>query len=249
MNIGLYQSASSLAALERWQDAVAQNITSSQVAGFKKRTVEFSSLALGEMNADPSRKGEGTGVPAIFPKATYGINFQNGEVQPTHRELDVALKGDGFFEVQLPDGTRGYTRCGELHLQTDRTLATSGGNAILSQGGTSIALLPEGGEVTIAPDGTVTQGGNPLGRLSVVRFPDMSKLQPIGGGIFIPEKDAPNAIPVERPQVLQGYVEASNVTPLREMIALVQIARAYEANQKIISSRDQTLQRTLETLG
>jgi flagellar basal body rod protein FlgG len=246
MNIGLYQSAASLSALERWQDAVAQNITSSQVSGFRKRTVEFSGMPMGEMQTEEHGK-LGEGQPAMFPKATYGINFQSGETTPTGRDLDIAIQGEGFIQVQTPDGTSAYTRAGELHIRSDRTLVLNDSTPVLSDSGSPITLLPQGGEIVIAPDGSLTQGGNALGRLGVVRFADNSKLMPVGNGMFSAGDMAP--IPVDKPQVLQGYLEGSNVTPLREMVALVQIARAYEANQKIITTQDQTMQHTLDSLG
>lgn len=249
MNIGLYQSAASLSALERWQDAVAQNITSSQVPGFKKRTVEFSGIAMGEMQPDPHGKvGKGDGMDAIFPTTSYGVNFLAGETHPTKRDLDVAIQGEGFFEVQLEDGSKGYTRAGSLHIRPDRALVAGNEAPILSTSGTPIVLNSQGGEIAISHDGTITQGTAQLGTLSVVKFADNSRLVPVAGGIFLAPKDyAPR--PVTDAVVLQGQVEGSNVTPLREMIALVQIARAYEANQKILSTQDQTLARALETLG
>src|SRR5450432_772805 len=114
MNIGLYQSASALSALERWQDVVAQNITSSQTTGYRKRTVNFSSQMSGELQTDPNTRlaSDGGGMPTVFPKVNTGINFTSGETQPTRRDLDVAIQGDGFFEVQMPDGTKAYTRSG-----------------------------------------------------------------------------------------------------------------------------------------
>lgn len=246
MNIGLYQSAASLTALERWQDAVAQNITSSQVTGFKKRTVEFSGVQMGEINGGTNKSP--INQAGLLPKASYGINFQAGETTPTQRPLDVALQGEGFFEVQTPTGGRAYTRAGEFHIRPDRTLVTADGSTVLTDGGSPITLQPQGGEISIAQDGSLSQGDIQLGKLAVVRFADNSKLTPIGAGYFTAQPGvAP--LPVEKPQVLQGYLESSNVAPLREMVSLVQIARAYEANQKIITSRDQTLQKTLETLG
>lgn len=246
MNIGMYQSAASLTALERWQDAVSQNITASQVTGFKKRTVEFSGTAMGEINV-----GSGSSMETqsgVLPKATYGISFQSGETQPTGRPLDAALQGEGFFEVQTDDGQKAYTRAGEFHVRADRTLVTKEGAAVLSDGGSPITVQAQGGDVSISSEGMVTQGTTQLGRIGVVNFADKSNLLPIGGGFFT-AKAGVQPTPVEKPQVLQGYLEASNVTPLREMVALVQIARAYEANQKLISSRDQSLQKVLETLG
>ncbi len=250
MSIGLYQSASSLAALERWQDAVTQNITSSQVAGYKKRTVDFSVVAAGELQTDPRQKiGRGQGEIAYFPKASYGINFQIGENEPTRRELDVALQSDGFFEVQMEDGRTGYTRGGELRIRADRTLVTPQNQPILSENGSPFQLLPGGGKLVINSDGTVMQGAARLGRLSVVDFADKRQLMPVSAGMFLPLPGTPDPEPVEKPEVLQGFIEASNVSPLREMVDLVNIARAYEANQKLIQSHDNTMQKTLDALG
>lgn len=247
MNIGLYQSAASLSALERWQEAVAQNITSSQIPGFRKRTVEFSSVELGHLQIDPKGKAI-NGGPASFPTTELGISFLPGETTPTRRELDVAISGDGFFEVQRPDGSRGYTRAGQFHVNNQRMIVTHDDMPVLSAAGTPIVLQPTGESLAIAFDGALTQGDRQLGTLSVVRFEDNKKLLPLGDNMYAPPEGM-DATPAERPTVLQGYIEASNVTPLREMISLVQIARAYEANQKIISSRDQNMQKALDTLG
>lgn len=249
MNIGLYQSASSLAALERWQDAVTQNITSSQVTSFKKRTVQVSAVETGELQMDPSRRiDRGEGTQTWFPRASYGINFRTGETQPTGRELDIALQGAGFFEIEMPDGSRGYTRAGELRLRADRTLVTSQDMPILTELGTEVQLLPQGGKITITSDGTITQGDTPLGKLSVVNFDDLNELRPLSAGVFVGGENVVPA-PVEQPAIMQGYLEGSNITALREMVDLVNIARAYEANQKLIQNYDSTLQKALDALG
>lgn len=249
MSIGLYQSASSLSALERWQDAVTQNITSGQVAGYKKRTVEFSAVQAGELQAEIGGKiGRGDGESLSFPRATYGIDFQFGETEPTRRPLDVALQSEGFFEIQLDDGQRAYTRAGELRLRPDRTLVTAQDKPILTEDGNPVQLLPQGGEITFNEDGTIFQGETPLGRLAVVGFPDNKQLVPVSAGVFLP-MDGVQPVPVETPLLVQGHLESSNVAPLREMVDLVNIARAYEANQKLIQSHDQTTQRMLDMLG
>lgn len=247
MNIGLYQSAASLSALERWQQVVAQNITSSQVPGFRKRTIEFSSVEMGQLQIDPKGKGA-DGAEAIFPNATTGVSYAQGETTPTQRELDVAIQGDGFFEIKQPDGSRAYTRDGHFQINADRTVVTNDNQPVLTEAGNPIVLQAEYGPLAISPDGSLSQGDTQLGRLSIVKFADTKKLNPAGDGFFKPTEDM-QPEKVVRPVVLQGYIEASNVTPLHEMISLVQIARAYEANQKIITSRDQNLQKALDTLG
>ena len=249
MNIGMYQSAASLSALERWQESVAQNITSSQVTGFRKRTINFSTESAGEIQSNPRKAiGHEAGTPMLFPKVNTGINFLSGEAQPTRREFDVAIQGDGFFEMQRADGSHAFSRNGEFRLSSDRTLITAAGDQVLSNGGAPITLLPGGGNLVINLDGTVFQGENQLGTLSVQKFADNSQLISVDGGYYIP---GPNMGPVavEMPELLQGYLEGSNVTPLREMVDLVLIARAYEANQKMINTLDQQMDKALEALG
>jgi flagellar basal body rod protein FlgG len=186
-------------------------------------------------------------MPMLFPKVSTGINFITGETQPTRRELDIAIQGDGFFEIQMDDGSRAYTRSGEFQMRSDRTLVTTGGREVLSEGGAPIMLLPGGGPVTVNRDGTIFQGESSVGKLSVQRFANTAQLIPIAGGFFVPAAGAaPEA--VDAPELLQGYLEGSNVTPLREMVDLVLISRAYEANQKIISTVDQQMQKTLDAL-
>jgi flagellar basal-body rod protein FlgF len=250
MNIGLYQSASALSALERWQDVVSQNITSSQTTGYRKRTVNFSAELRGELQTDPhGRLGrEGEGQSLVFPQSNKSISFTTGETQPTRRELDLAIQGEGFFEVQMPDESKAYTRSGEFRMNSDRMLITAGGQPVLSTSGSPITFLPGGGEVTISRDGTVSQGASSVGKIAVQKFADNRQLTPIAGGYFVADASV-EATAVAKPEVLQGYLEGSNVTSLREMVDMVLISRAYEANQKIITTVDQTMQKTLEALG
>ena len=249
MNIGLYQSAASLNALERWQDAVAQNITSSQVTGFKRRTVQVASESKGEtmLNTD-GRAGQGEGIPALFPQTRYSIAFQAGENLPTRRDLDMAVSGDGFFNVRMPDGKTAYTRAGEFSIRADRTIISSQGMPVLSEGGDPIQLQAQGGALVVNEDGTLRQGGAALGKLAISKTANPAGLVAMAGGLFI----APAGLemtPVEKPVVQQGYLESSNVAALREMVDLVSIGRAYEANQKLIQSRDKLMGTTIETFS
>lgn len=250
MNIGLYQSASSLSALERWQDAVSQNITSSQTSGYRKRTVEFSSEVAGSWNINPDARNSGpeNEVQAVFTHTNSGINFQTGETQSTRGNLDVAIQGDGFFELQQGDGSRMYTRSGEFRMRPDRTLVSSGGLEVLTDGGNPIVLLPGDPTVNINRDGTIFQNATALGKLSIQSFANPAALIPLTGGMFL-ASPAAGMSKVEQPELMQGYVEQSNVQPLREMVDLVLISRAYEANQKIITTVDQQMEKTLDALG
>jgi flagellar basal body rod protein FlgG len=246
MNIGLYQSAASLSALERWQDAVSQNITSGQVTGYRKRTVEFSTQADGQINLPNDASSDG--MPALFPKASNGISFQPGETKPSGRDMDLAIQGNGFFDVQLPDGTHAYTRDGEFSVRADRTIVNTAGDELMSDSGQPIVLSPNGGKVTVNADGSISQNGATIGRVGVQNFTNMQGLVPVAGGMFLDNGSAAPA-PVDHPNLLQGYVEASNVTPMREMVDMVVISRSYEANQKIIKTADEQMQKVLDALG
>jgi flagellar basal body rod protein FlgG len=243
MEIGIYQNAASLSALDRWQDSVTQNIASSQLSGYRKRSVDFVAEASGQLQAggDASQAG-------VFPRAANSISFTQGEPQSTGRELDVAIQGQGFFEVQGADGKKAYTRDGEFHVEPDNTITTGAGLSVLSESGTPITLLPTGGTVVINPDGTVNQNGTPLGKLSIQKFADTSQLTPGPNGTFT-ALGGPPPTPVEKPDLLQGYTEGSNVSPMHEMVDLITISRAYEANQKMITTIDQEQQKTFDALG
>jgi flagellar basal body rod protein FlgG len=250
MNVGLYQSAASLSALERWQDAVSQNITSAQTSGYRKRTVQFSTEIAGKWNLHPNGKNTGPEdeVAVRFARAGNGINFLTGETQPTRRELDVAIQGDGFFELQGPGEQKFYSRNGEFRITPERTIVGAGGMEVLTEGGAPIQLLPGGGSISINRDGTVFQGDVALGKISVKSFANPAQLRPSVAGMFV----APPGVvgeSVAEPELMQGYLEQSNVQPLREMVDLVLISRAYEANQKVITTSDEQMDKTLRALG
>ena len=118
----------------------------------------------------------------------------------------------------------------------------------MSESGNPITLVPGLPDITINRDGSVFQGDTSLGKLSVQTFANPSKLTPVAGGYFLAGAGV-QPVPVEKPELMQGYLEGSNVAPLREMVDMVLISRAYEANQKIITTADQTMQKELDALG
>jgi flagellar basal-body rod protein FlgF len=246
VNVGIYQSAASLSALERWQDSVTQNISSSQLPGYRKRSTLFETENVGQRQEVAGGDSD-SGDSLKFPKAGSTVNFLPGEAQVSGRELDVAIQGAGFFEVQTVDGQKAYTRDGEFQLRPDNTLVTASGESVLNSSGTPITLLPTGGPLVVSTDGTLMQGSTAIGKLSIQDFADNSALQEAGGGTFLPNGQTP--IPVAKPELLQGYLEGSNVSPMHEMVDLITISRAYESNQKVISSADQEMQKTLDALG
>ncbi len=244
MNIGLYLGASALGALERWQEATSHNIAASGTPGFRKREVEFSMEGAGAIQSGAT--GANATQQVQFPSSRVSVSFQPGQFIGTGRELDVAIRGEGFFEMQTADGGRAYTRAGSFYTNAERNLVDAQGNLLLGEGGSTIQLIPEGGPLSIAADGTLSQNGQQIGRLTIQKFADPQSLIPLSGGLFAANGQAPEA--VENPSLMQGSLETSNVQPIGEMVNLIQISRAYEAAQKVITSRDDTMDKTIRAI-
>lgn len=249
MNVGIYQSAASLAALERWQSIVTQNISSGGQTAYKRRVASFDAADAGEVLTDRGTNVDsGQGAPAVFPTANASISFTPGQIQTTGRNLDVAIQGPGFFELKLSDGSKVYTRDGSFLMNAKGVIVGAGGAEVLTDRGDPITLQPGKGKLVIDEHGRLFQGGKALGQLAVVNFPDPSNLIPLSANVFA---GPPGVDPqqVGKPQVAQGNLEDSNTSPLREMVDLVTISRAYEANQKVITNRDDVMNKTLDAFG
>lgn len=247
MNVGVYQGAAALSALERWQQTISQNIASSSVAGFKKDETSFASV-LGEIERIGDEGRLGKEVRGVMPGVVNEISMKPGELGATGSELDFAIQGGGFFQIQRPNGELGYTRDGSFKLSTDRTLVTKQGFTVMGDGG-PLTLKAGGGKIAINGDGTLMQGDTLIGKIGVFEFENPKTLQRVGEGLLASTN--PNVQPqaVERPNVLSGFLERSNVSPLLEMINLVTVARAYEVSQKMIRSHDENTGRAIESLG
>lgn len=246
MNVGVYQGAASLSALERWQEVISQNIASASVPGFKKTEASFASVLGGvtRLGAD-SRSGKDSN--GAMPAPMISLSMQPGELRMTGNELDFAIQGGGFFQVQRPGGDTGYTRDGEFQLSPDRTLVTKQGFPVMGDGG-PITLKAGGGRLSINQDGTVLQGDSPVAKIAVYEFADPQSLRRIGDGLLAPENGA-QPQQVERPSVLNGTLEGSNVAPLQEMVNLISISRAYEASQRVIQAHDENTDKAIQALG
>ena len=247
MNIGLYQGAASLSALERMQEIVAQNISAAAAPGFRKTEVSFQSVLGGAMHAG----GDGRSAkdaPGVMPTPVTRISMQPGELRSTGNEFDFAIQGAGFFQIQRPNGETGYTRDGEFHVSPERTLVNKTGFPVLSDGG-PLSFKPGGGRVTVNAEGNILQGETLIGKIAVTDFGDPAKLVRIGEGLLAPATGDARPTAVERPSVLSGTLESGNVTPLHEMVNLIQLSRAYEASQRVVLAHDESMDRAIQALG
>ena len=245
MNVSLYQAASALNANARWQEVISENMASASIPGFKKQELTFEAVRAGMLS--PNKAG-GASSPVSLPATRTHLNFSPGDVRRTDGNTDFAIEGKGFFEVQLPSGNSAYTRDGEFKLNAQGQLVTKQGYLVMGEGGAIQLDRSLSTGMTVAPDGTISQGAEIRGKLSVVAFNDPNLLTPTGGGFFL-AKD-PSVQTTESNSILrQGYLEGSNTSAVGEMANLITVMRAYEANQKVVQMEDERMGRAISELG
>ena len=247
MNDALYIAATGLQAQKQHVDTIANNLANVSTPGFKRGSVQFQDLmqreAAQELAAglpSPHAGGMGVGVTAAV-KA-----FEPGELQRTDNPMHLAVRGDGFIEVLLTDGSTAYTRGGGLMVNQDGMLATIEGHELRP----AIRVGRDVRDLQVAPDGTVTGAdGNrrvELGRLELTMFGNPGGLKPLGQNVYAATTASGDAMPVRAGEEGQGafahgYQEASNVRLVDEMVTLMVAQRAYEMNVKVIQAADEML--------
>jgi flagellar basal-body rod protein FlgG len=251
----LFSSASGMQAQQLNLDVIANNLANVNTTGYKRSRIEFQDLLYQTTRSPGADQGGGNQLPTglqighgAAPVATAKI-FTVGTISHTGEKLDVAVQGDGFFEVQMPDSSRAYTRAGNLKLTSDGRVVTSDGLPV--QGGFS--SIPSGTtEITIGPSGDVTLDG-PNGpqtfKVQLSRFPNPAGLKSLGRNLFR-ESEASGAAELGTPgengfgELLQGYVEMANVSVVDEMVNMIVAQRAYEVNTKAVQASDEMMQQT-----
>ena len=249
----LYSSAAGMQSQQMNLDVIANNLANVNTTGFKKSKIEFQDLLYQTTRSAGADQGGGNQLPTGLqvghgsrPVATAKI-FTNGELTQTGERLDLAIQGDGFFEVQMPDGSRGYTRDGALKTASDGRITTSDG-AVL-QGG--FQPVPAGtNAITISPTGEVTTtgaSGSQSFRVQLVRFANPSGLESMGRNLYR-ETNASGTAELGSPgengfgELAQGYLEMSNVKVVEEMVNMIVAQRAYEINSKAVQASDEMMQ-------
>lgn len=245
MDRSIYLAMTGAQQLLQQQAVSAANLANASTAGYKAETTAF--------RVAPVVGGPGLPTRAYAVVATTGADFAPGPVQPTGRDLDVAIEGPGFLAVQAQDGTEAYTRNGSLGISPDGELRTRSGLAVLGEGG-PIALPPDA-RITVGRDGTVSAttdgagGGTTtvVGRLKLVN-PLAASLARGGDGLFRlrggGEADADAAVVVQA-----AALEGSNVSPVSAMVDMINLARQFEMTMKFLQHADQNEQRASQLLG
>lgn len=253
MNLSLYSAATGMESQQLNLNTIANNLANVNTPGFKRSKIEFQDL----LYQKPTRaSGADSGGGNIVPTGVEVGNgarvaatskvFTQGQLTNTGEKFDIAIQGDGFFEVQRPDGTIGYTRDGAFKLNAQGQVVTVDGRPVLS----GFQQVPAGADITIAENGQVTvqsASGSQTYRLTLTRFANPSGLRSLGGNLY--EETAASGTPESgNPgeqsfgSTIQGYIESSNVNIVEEMVNLITAQRAYEINSKSIQSSDEMMQ-------
>lgn len=244
--------ASGMHAQQTQIDVIANNLANVNTMGFKKSRVDFEDLMYKEMvrtannslTGQSSSKSLGVGVGI----SSTGKIFTTGEVKKTERTLDMAIQGEGFFEVLLPDNSYAYTRNGAMRIDQDGYLATADGYRL-----SGMVQVPNDAEdLLFQSDGKVYAQVSDsddlveIGALDLIRFVNASGLTPVGDNLYQPSDNSGDGyygIPGEDGFGLieQGFLETSNVDLVEEMTQLVLAQRAYEINSKVVQASDELL--------
>ncbi len=236
-------------------EVISNNIANMTTTGFKKRRPEFQDMLYQTTRLPGAASSDGgtvipTGIQiglGVKPAAVYQI-FDQGEFVSTENQLDLAVQGDGFFVVTMPDGDTSYTRSGNFQLSPDGEIVTADGY-VLSPGITvpedavSISVTPEG-NISAKIDGQIEP--IELGQLDLATFLNPSGLEALGNNL-LQETVGSGAAVLGTPgadgmgTLLQGFLESSNVNPVQEITALITAQRAYDMNSKVISASDEMM--------
>jgi flagellar basal-body rod protein FlgG len=254
MSRSLYTAATGLSAQQFNLDVLANNLANVSTAGFKASRANFQDLiyqaqnlpgaATGTNSSLPTGSQVGLGVSAGY---TTTINTQ-GTLQNTGNNTDLAISGDGYFKILMPDGSNAYTRAGNFSVDATGKLVTPQGYAVVPE----IVIPPNKQSVNISADGQVSvtlpgqQNPQVVGQLQVTTFPNPAGMQAMGGNLFKPTAAAgqptdSNPGSQGAGSLQSGTVEGSNVDVVDQLVQMIIIQRAYDTNSKVIQSADEMM--------
>jgi flagellar basal-body rod protein FlgF len=222
-------------------DALANNLANVDTPGYQAQRPLFSRF----LQPRPSAPGiaRETGVNYAIDRATWR-ETQPGPLATTGNPLDLALRGDGFFAVETPQGER-FTRNGRFTLSPERELTDAEGNAVLDDRGRPITFGAADTRIEVMGDGTVRSENGVLGKLRIVRFEGMQALRPEGNQRFATDEPP---VAVERPGVIQGAVEGSNVQTVLELNRITRNTRAFQGAVNFADAENDRLKTAVERI-
>lgn len=234
--MNVYSSAAAMHHLEGWQSAVAQNLSAGMQPGYKALQVSMEKPAAGT---------GGKQLPLVSHETR---DFAQGSIQRTGRALDVAFAEEGFIVAEDPANQPILLRNGSLHINADGRLTTASGWEIDGRDG-PIQTIANAEDPHIDESGEVWQGDVSIGRIRAVAVDNPAGLVFDGAGWRLPADGSVQVAELADPELRPGFLEEANISPLTAMVTLIQITRAFEANQKALHATDEAVERTIRALA
>jgi flagellar basal-body rod protein FlgG len=243
---GIYNSLAGMLPSVLRQDVIANNLANAATVGYKKDKVFLKTM----LDASLVMQKDANQNPFALDAESVATDYSQGGLRSTGNPLDVAIKGQGYFVIETPNGTM-YTRAGGFSLNAAGDLVDANGYPVQGEGG-PITLPP--GEVTISENGTVFVDGQEAARLKVVDFEEPDALEKVGQNLFkarsgcgcttfASENDNPTA------SVMQGFLEDSNVDVVREMVEMIKLQNAYQTSARVLMAQDDSLNKAVNDVG
>jgi flagellar basal-body rod protein FlgG len=234
---GLYSAAAGMSAQQEQLDAISNDLANVSTTGYQSERVAFSDLLYNAVDEAGTETSIGAGASA----QVIGRSQSQGPIQETGDPLDLAIEGEGYFQVTSPGGQPALTRDGSFGVDASGTIVDAQGNPLVPP-----IKLPAGisaAELKIAPDGTVTAGKRTLGQIKLVTVPSPNHLLAGGNGMLTPTtaSGAPQVVGASSGKILQGALEGSNVDMSKEMALMVSTQRAYQMSSSAIQTESQMM--------
>lgn len=252
---GLYTSAMGMIVQEKRQANVSQNLSNVETNSFKKQEIIAKAFdRVGVKNRGNNLQGNRL---TTIGEMHLGVeiddlynDFEQGILEETNNFLDIAIEGEGFFTIQLPNGELAYTRDGSFKINENGQLSTKQGYLVLGRNeynGTLGSIQLNSEEIQVDTRGIITVPNGQRHTLNIVNFADAQALHRLGENIYTIEGGQP--LIGDEYSLRQGFVEKSNVNPLEEMVKMIEITRSFESNQKVVQSMDETLGKAVNEVG
>ncbi len=240
---------------------IANNLANVNTTAFQRDRAEFATLAYqtitaaGARSAGDNQYATGLNLGTGVRLTGTGRITSPGSINTTGNNLDLAIEGEGYFQIQRPDGSTGYSRAGNFHLSSEGKMVTSDGMPVMPD-----ITIPEGAQsITIGQDGTVSvtvagqSEAQEVGKLELARFVNPAGLQALGNNLYAETSASGTAQtgPANaegRGAIRQGALEASNVNVVQELVDMIETQRAYEVNSKMIQATDEMLRNANQQL-